>query len=458
MKIIILGSGDVGGTLAEYLVADSSNNITVIDNDVSRLQQLQERYDLRTIYGHAAYPNILKDAGAEDADILLAVTNSDETNIVACQIAYLLYGTPNRIARIRAKEYVTCNEEEHLFSDEKIPINHIITPERLVTEYIYNLVKHPGAHQVTPFIEGKVFLTGVTAYYGGRLVGDELIEINNHLPIINTRIAGIFRRGRPIQVQGTTVIEAGDEIFFVSEEDHIDTIIGEFQRAEKHYKKIMIVGGGNIGVALATLLEKNHQVKIIERNLERATEVSERLQNTLVLHGEASDKDLLSEEHIEQMDIFIAVTNDDEANIMSAILAKKLGVPKTIVLIQRHVYVNLLQEESIDISISPQQITVSALLNYTLSSNITKVVSLRNSASEAIEIVIQCDDEADSKVIGKHISEIKLPPATVIAAIVRDDEVLIANSDFILLNNDRLVMFLADKKHIQEIERIFEIA
>lgn len=454
MKIVILGSGDVGGTLAEYLVADSSNNITVVDNDKTRLQQLQERYDLRTIYGHAAYPNILKDAGAADADILLAVTNSDETNIVACQIAHLLYKTPNRIARIRAKEYVEYDKEHNLFSEENLFIDHIIRPESLVTDYIYKLIKHPGAQQVIPFANGKVYLTGVTAYYGGRLIGDELTEIHEHLPSINTRVAGIFRRGRPIQIQNNTVLEAGDEVFFVSIKDDIDTIISEFQREEKAYKKIMIVGGGNIGVALAKLLERNYQVKLIERDLARATEVSEELQHTLVLHGEASDKDLLSEEHIEQMDLFIAVTNDDEANIMSAILAKKLGVSKTIVLIQRHVYVNLLQEESIDVPISPQQITVSALLNYTLTSNITKVIPLRNSAAEALEIVVKGDEDS-SHIVGKKISEIKLPSATTIVAIIRDDETLIANNNFTLLNNDIIVLFLADKKHIQEIERLF---
>ncbi|HBZ14576.1 Trk system potassium transporter TrkA [Pantoea sp. NPDC088449] len=452
MKIIILGAGQVGGTLAENLVGEN-NDITVVDSDAARLRLLQDKFDLRVVHGHGSHPRILREAGAEDADMLVAVTNSDETNMVACQIAYSLFNTPNRIARIRAAEYL--RDAEKLFVPEAVPIDHLISPEQLVIDNIYRLIQYPGALQVVNFAEGKVSLAVVKAYYGGPLVGNPLSIMREHMPHIDTRVAAIFRQDRPIRPQGSTIVEAGDEVFFIAASQHIRAVMSEMQRLEKPYKRIMLVGGGNIGFGLAQRLEKQYSVKLIERNQQRAAELAERLHDTIVFYGDASDQELLAEEHVDQVDLFIAVTNDDEANIMSAMLAKKMGAKKVMVLIQRRAYVDLVQGSVIDIAISPQQATISALLSHVRKADIVGVSSLRRGIAEAIEAIAH-GDETTSRVVGRLIEDIKLPPGTIIGAVVRGDEVIIANDNVRVEQGDHVIMFLTDKKFVPDVERLFQ--
>ncbi|WP_026970615.1 Trk system potassium transporter TrkA [Aliagarivorans marinus] len=452
MKIIILGAGQVGGTLAENLVGEKSD-ITIVDTDSERLRDLQDRFDLQVVTGHAAHPNVLREAGAQDADMLVAVTNSDETNMAACQVAYTLFNTPNKVARIRSEELLA--EKEALFNDEAFPLDHLIAPEQLVTNYISRLIDYPGALQVMEFAHGKVGLVAVKAYYGGPLVGNALSLLKDHMPNVEARVAAIFRQGRAIRPQGTTVIEADDEVFFVAASAHIREVMSELQELERAYRRIMIVGGGNIGAALAKRLESSYSVKLIERKQRRAEQLAEQLNNTIVFCGDASDQELLSEENIEQVDVFIAVTNDDEANIMSAMLAKRMGAKKVMVLIQRGAYVDLVQGGAIDIAISPQQATISALLTHVRRADIVNVYSLRRGAAEAIEAVAH-GDENTSKVVGRSIGELKLPPGTTIGAIVRGDEVIIAHDHTVIEQDDHVVMFLVDKKFIPEVERLFQ--
>ena len=452
MKIIILGAGQVGGTLAENLVGEN-NDITVVDKSAERLRELQDKYDLRVVQGFASHPDTLREAGAQDADMLVAVTNSDETNMIACQIAFTIFNTPNRIARIRSPEYL--KEKERLFQSDAIPVDHLIAPEELVTGYIERLIEYPGALQVVSFAEKKVSLVAVKAYYGGPLVGNALSALRDHMPHIDTRVAAIFRQGRPIRPQGTTVIEADDEVFFVAASNHIRSVMSELQRLERPYKRIMIVGGGNIGAGLAKRLEQNYSVKLIERNMKRAEQLSELLEESIVFCGDAADQELLSEEHIDQVDVFIAVTNEDEANIMSAMLAKRMGAKKVMVLIQRSAYVDLVQGGVIDVAISPQQATISALLTHVRRADIVNVSSLRRGAAEAIEAIAH-GDETTSKVVGKEVQNIKLPPGTTIGAIVRGEEVLIAHDKTVIEQDDHVVMFLVDKKYVQDVERLFQ--
>ncbi|CDG16017.1 MULTISPECIES: Trk system potassium transporter TrkA [Xenorhabdus] len=452
MKIIILGAGQVGGTLAENLV-DENNDITVVDTDTDRLRQLQDKFDLRVVNGHGSHPKVLREAGAEDADMLVAVTNSDETNMIACQIAYSLFNTPNKVARIRSSEYI--RESEKLFQPDDIPIDYLISPEQLVIDYIYKLIQYPGALQVVNFAEGRVSIVAVKAYYGGSLVGNALSSLREHMPHIDSKVAAIFRQDRPIRPQGSTIIEAGDEVFFVAASQHIRAVMSELQRLEKPYKRIMIVGGGNVGAGLALRLEKDYSVKLIEHNQERATELAELLHDTIVFYGDASDQELLAEEHIEQVDVFIALTNDDEANIMSAMLAKRMGAKKAMVLIQRSAYVDLVQGGVIDIAISPQQATVSALLGHVRKADIVSVFSLRRGVAEAIEAIAH-GDEHTSKVVGRKIGDIKLPPGTTIGAIVRNEEVIIANDYSIIQQGDHVIMFITDKKFVPEVEKLFQ--
>jgi trk system potassium uptake protein TrkA len=454
MKIIIIGAGQVGGTLAENLVGEK-NDITLIDIDNETLRELQDKMDLQVVTGQGSHPEILKKAGAEDADMIIAVTSNDETNMVACQICYSLFHTTSKIARIRSDQILKYRDE--LFHNKHIPVDHVIAPEQLVTKDIARLIDYPGALQVLEFASGKVSLVAVKAYYGGLLVGHALSTLKEHIPNVDTRVAAIYRNGKPIRPLGTTVIEADDEVFFIAASVHIRAVMNELQKLEPAYKKIMIAGGGNIGAGLARILESNHDVKLIEHSPKRAAQLASELNNTIVFAGDSSDQELLVEEHIDHFDVFIAVTNDDEANIMSSLLAKRLGVRKTMVLIQRSAYIDLVHGSNIDIAMSPQQSTISALLTHVRKGTIKNVYSLRGGAAEAIEIVAK-GDENSSKVVGKAIKSIKLPPGTTIGAIVRGSEVLIAHSNTMIMEEDHVILFLVNKRYISDVEKLFQVA
>jgi trk system potassium uptake protein TrkA len=374
--------------------------------------------------------------------------------MIACQICYSLFNTANKIARIRSANILRYQKE--LFQPKNIPVDHIIAPEQLVTRDIARLIDYPGALQVLEFAQGKVSLVAVKAYYGGLLVGHALSTLREHIPNVDTRVAAIYRNGKPIRPLGTTVIEADDEVFFIAATMHIRAVMNELQKLEAPYKRIMIAGGGNIGAGLARILEKNHQVKLIERSPKRAEYLASDLNDTLVFTGDSSDQELLMEEHIDQFDVFIAVTNDDEANIMSSLLAKRLGVRKAMVLIQRSAYIDLVHGSDIDIAVSPQHATISALLTHVRRGSIDNVYSLRGGAAEAIEIIAK-GDEKSSKVVGRTIQSIKLPPGTTIGAIVRQEEVLIAHSNTKIETEDHVILFLVNKRYISDVEKLFHV-
>ncbi|MDX1634125.1 MAG: Trk system potassium transporter TrkA [Marinobacter sp.] len=452
MKIIILGAGQVGGTLAENL-ANEANDITVIDSDGQRLRELQDRLDIRTVQGRGSYPTVLRQAGAEDADMLIAVTSSDEVNMVACQVAYSLFRTPTKISRVRANAYLARRE---LFDESGFPVDVLISPEQVVTEHITRLIEYPGALQVLEFSKGLVRLVAIRATKGGPLVGHELSFLRSHMPKTDTRVAAIFRKDRPIIPQGDTVIEDGDEVFFIAGTDHIRKVMSELQPLERPYKKIFICGGGNIGQRLARTLEGRYQVKLLERDRERCVMLSESLRKTIVLEGNAANKDILLEENIEKTDVFCAVTNDDEANIMASLLAKRLGARKVLTLINNPDYVDLIQGGEIDVAISPQQTTIGSLLTHVRKGDVVNVHALRRGAAEAIEAIAH-GDHRSSKVVGKRLDEIQLPEGTTIGAIVRHNEVLIAHDHIRVQPDDHVILFLVDKSRIRDVERLFQV-
>ena len=452
MKIIILGAGQVGSSVAENL-AREANDITVVDNVGKRLQDLQDRLDLRTVLGEASHPEVLRRAGAEDADMVIAVTNSDETNMVACQVAYTLFHTPTKIARVRARDYLAYSQ---LFTQEALPIDTLISPEQVVIDQVERLIEYPGALQVVDFAGGRVRLVAVKAYYGGPLVGHELRELGEHMPGIKTRVAAIFRRGAAIIPQGDTVIEVDDEVFFIAAKEDIRAVMGEMRRLDKPVKRVILVGGGNIGRGLASVLENRYQVKLIEHETTRVKGLSEELDRTLVLLGDAADEDLLLEENIENTDVFCAVTNDDEANILSAMLAKRLGARKVISLINRAAYVDLVESGEIDIAISPHLATIGSLLAHVRRGDVVVVHSLRRGAAEAIEAVAH-GDVRSSKVVGRAVEDIKLPAGTTIGAVVRNEEVIMAHHDTVIEADDHVILFLVDKRRIAEVEKLFQV-
>ena len=453
MKIIILGAGQVGGTLAEHL-ADEQNDITVVDEHAATLKRLQERLDIRTVLGNGAHPTTLLNAGAEDADMLIAVTDSDEINMLACSVAFTLYRTPTKISRIRSAKYLS--EQAALFESGAIPVDVIIGPEQLVTKNIEQLIANPGSLQVLDFAEGKIRLVAVRALTGGPIVGRELQEIREHMPRVDTRVAAIFRRGGdPIIPQGSTVVEPNDEVFFIAAREHIRAVTAELREIDKPYHRIIIAGGGNIGSTLAERLEKDYQVKVIERSYDRCRILSDLLEDTLVLHGSGNEPLLLQQENIENTDVFCALTDNDESNIMMSLLAKRLGAKKVITLITNAAYIDLIGDD-IDIAISPQQITISSLLAHVRKGDIGNVHSLRRGAAEAIELTAHGDANS-SKVVGRRLDELPLPTGTTVGAILRGKEVLIAHDHIVVEEDDHVILFLTDRSQIPAVEKLFAV-
>lgn len=452
MKIIILGANQVGSTLAETL-ANEANDITVVDSNAEKLRELKDHIDIGTITGQASHPDVLEKAGGEDADMVIAVTESDEINMVACRVAYSLFKTPKKICRIRSSSYLVSDK---LFGKDGVAVDVVISPEKIVSSYIARLIDLPGSLQVLDFADGRVQLVAVKAFYGGPLVGQEIRLLRQHMPSIDARVAAIFRKDRPIIPEGSTVIEADDEVFFVAAQKNIKACMGELRRLDKPYKRLIIAGGGNIGLRLAESLESRYQIKIIEKDPERCVYLSENLDSAIVLNGEASQQDLLIEESIEETDVFLALTNSDEANIMSSLLAKRLGAKKVMTLINNPAYVDLVQGGEIDVAISPQQATIGSLLTHVRRGDVVNVHSLRRGAAEAMEAIAH-GDQSSSRVVGKAIEDIDLPEGTTIGAIVRDNEVLIAHDNTVVQSDDHVILFLVDRKRIPEVERLFQV-
>jgi len=453
MKIIILGAGQVGGTLALSL-ANESNDITLVDTSPDVLQDIQDRADLRTVVGEAAHPSVLESAGAKDADMIIALTNSDETNMVACQVAYTLFHTPTKIARIRAIEYLSYSD---LFVQEALPVDVLISPEHLISQYIQQLIEHPGSLQVLDFANGQIKLLAMRADKEGQLIGKKLQGVNELMPETEVKVVAVYRKNDSNELNAKTVIQAEDEVFFLASSANAIALTSHLRGTHKPYKRILLAGGGNIGYHLAKSLENKYQVKIIERNPDRSKYLSESLDKTIVLQGDAADQDILLEENIENMDVFCALTNDDEANILSAMLAKRLGSNKVMSLINRPSFVDLVESGIIDIAISPQQVTLGSLLTHVRKGDIVAVHSLRRGAAEAIEVIAH-GDEKTSKVVGRSIKQINLPNGATIGAIVRGDEVIMAEADTSIEPEDHVIMFLADKSGVKETERLFQVS
>jgi trk system potassium uptake protein TrkA len=451
MKIIILGAGQVGSSVAAALSTEN-NDITVVDIDQAKLKELAERLDIRTVQGHASLPSVLGHAGAEDADLIIALTSSDEVNLIACEMADIVYKTPTKIARLREAEYL---QHPELTAKTRAAVDVAISPEGLVCRHVQRLIEYPGALQVLDFADGRAQLVAVRAVPGGALVGHEIRELRSHLPEgVDARVAAIFRDGRPIIPEANSRIESGDEVFFLADRRDIRTVMSELRRVERPVKRVFIAGGGNIGRNLALALEGQFNVKVLERGKERAKRIAEDLLNSIVLVGDCADEALLREENIDTTDVYCALTNDDEANILSAMLAKRLGCQRVIALINRPAYAELVEGGTIDIAVSPQQVTLGALLTWIRQGTMVRVHSLRRGMAEAIEAVA-VGDRRTSKVIGRALDELQLPEAATIGGIVRGEKLLIAHHDIIIEPNDHVIVFVVDKRQLPKVEALF---
>ena len=459
MRIVILGAGRVGASVAESLVSEQ-NDITVVDTDAARLAELQDRLDLRTVVGNGAQPSVLREAGTEDADMVIATTPSDETNLVACHLAAQVFNVPTRIARVRSPDF---QDHPELVGEGAFSVDHLIVPEHTVTESIVKLVEFPEALQVLEFAGGRVCLIAMRAYAGGLLVQRPIREIRAHIPNVDSRIVAIFRGESTIAPDGDTMIEPGDEVFIVAASEHIRTVMTELRKMDKPVRRVMLAGGGRIGLRLAKRLSGRLDVRIIEPDLKRCELLASQLPSgTLVLHGDATDEDLLEEESVGEMDLFCALTSSDEDNIMASLLAKKMGARRVLALVNRRAYADVVEGGRIDIAIVPAQATIGELLTHVRRGDVAAVHSLRRGAAEALEAIAHGDSKS-SKVVGRRIEQLDLPPGTIIGAIVRarsngKSEVLMAHHDTVIESEDHVIVFVANKRMIPKVEKLFQVA
>ena len=450
-KIAVLGGGQVGSSLAKILT-DDGNDITLVDINSSVLEDLQEDNDIKTIHGNASSPSILEQAELNDCDILIAITGSDEVNLVSCHLAKKMFNVPTVIARLRNSEFQvsTSGFDLDLFS-----IDSIISPSKLVTDFIKNIIEHPGAFQAFDFADGKLQVICATVLKDGPLAGKKLSEFKNHLPNVDVKVVALYRNRKTIPVNGSTIIEIGDDIFFLATPENM-RFISELSKNQSRVENIMIAGGGNVGMTLATALSKKFSTKIIEKNLLRSKYLSESLEDTVVLNDDISDESLLENEGIEDVDFFCSVTNDDQMNILSAKLAKDLGANKSISIINKLSYRKLVSKE-IDVVVSPEDVTIGSILTSVRTSDVVKVHSLGFGEAEIFEIIIH-GDKNTSKVVDRKISDLELPVGCKIGAIYRDGSIILMHNDLTIESNDRLIIYLLHKKDFSKLSKLFQVS
>ena len=449
MKILILGAGRVGSSLASTL-SKENYDVSIVDNNKDKLLRLQEDFDLATIIGHASHPHTLKNAGADEETIVLAVTNSDECNITACQISKSQFNVKKTICRLSDASYLNSLDA---FGEGNIDI--AIGPENEVTDHLVDLIKHPGAEQIETFANGSLKVVSVKAKKDGMLVNRELKSIHSDMPETKTYVPAIYRKGKPFIPDGKTIIKENDELYFLAAEEDIDNVVQEMRLQDTSSSRIMIVGGGKIGFALARTLEDDYKIKIIDPDKTKCENLSRELNRAIVLNGNGSDEELLKSENIENIDVFCALTNDDETNIMSAFLAKKLGAKKTIIIVNNYTYINILPKNFVDIALSPQRLTVSMVLQHLAEGDVPQdVIFKMGSGAEAIEGIVH-QNKFTNEFLNKPISEIPLPENCVVAAVTRNDQTFMGSDELLLCSGDRLIIFILGKTDKEKIQNLF---
>jgi trk system potassium uptake protein TrkA len=465
MNILILGAGRVGESVAESLVSEK-NDITVIDTDPARLRELQERLDLRGVAGNGIQPSVLEAAGAKDADMLIACAPMDETNLVVCKVAHDLFNIPTTIARVRSPEF---QNGAPLMDKTGFAVDQVICPEESLTTYIRKLIEYPEALQVLEFAGGEVSLIAVRAVTGGPMVKHIISELPQLVPGIEMRFVAIYRTdelGQDHQVvcDGSTRIEPGDEVFVLAATKNIRRVLDALRRRDEPVKRVMIAGGGKVGLRLARQIKNDCRIKIIESNAQRCEYLTAQLPaDVLVLQGDATDEALLDDENVRDTDLFMAITSDDEDNILACLLAKRMGAHRVMALINRKAYADLVQGTQIDIAVSPAQTVIGELLAFVRRGDVEAVYSLRRGAAEALEAVAR-GDRKSSKVVGRRIEELALPQGAQIGAIVRTvrdaedyTKVIIPHHDTVIESDDHVIVFVPRKRMVREVEKLFQV-
>jgi trk system potassium uptake protein len=453
MKVVICGAGQVGTSIAQHL-ARENNDVTVIDQDASLVRKIAETLDVRSIQGLASQPNILQQAGASEADMLIAVTFSDEVNMVACQVGHSLFDIPTKIARIRQQEYLKPIWGD-LYSRDNMPIDVIISPEREVARAIGRRLQVPGAFDVVPMGDGQVRVVGVRCDDDCPIINTPMRQLTQLFPDLNIVVVGIIRNDRGIVPKSDDQMLAGDHVYFVCDAEHLARAMASFGHEEAEGRSVIIAGGGNIGLTLAEEIELEHvgvRAKVIEFHKERAKYVAQTLDHTMVLNGDVLDPEILEEANVSETETFVAVSNDDEVNIIGSLLAKRAGAKRSVALINKHAYGQLITTLGIDAVVNPRVITVSSILQHVRRGRIRGIYSVREDFGE----VIEAEALETSPLVGKPLRDANLPGGVIIGAVLRDKKVIVPRGDTIINAHDRVVLF-ATYEAVKKVEKLFSV-
>ena len=454
MNIIICGAGKVGFSISKQL-SSQGHSVTVIDQSSEDIKKINDTQDVKGIVGRASLPSVLENAGAENADMIIAVTRNDETNMVVCQLASSLFNITKKIARIRTKDFLE-GKWNKLYNKSNIPIDVIISPEKEVAKSLFRRLEAPGALDNVPFANNKVKMLEIAIEKSCPIINTPLTKLTEKFPNFKANIVGLVRKEKFSFLKKNDKLLEGDNVYVVVSSEQLNQILKAFGHEEKVSKKILIIGGGNIGFHLARMLEENFEgirVKIIEKNKERAEEIASDLSSSIVINGDALDEEILKEANLEESETVLALTNDDENNILACVLAEKTGQKKrTIAIVNKSNYSLLQSSLNIDDLVDPRLTTVSRIMEHVHKGTIGSVYSLLDGEYEFIEAKIL----EGSGLLNKKIKESNLPDDLRIGAVVRKKEVLIPRSDFIFEKDD-LVILLAKRDQLKEVEEIFSI-
>ncbi|MBI1261754.1 MAG: Trk system potassium transporter TrkA [Rhizobiales bacterium] len=454
MKVIICGAGQVGYGIARQLAAEN-NDVTVIDRSAQLVQSISDTLDVRAIVGHGAHPDVLEKAGAQDADMIIAVTFYDEVNMTACQVAHSLFRVPTKIARIRSQSYLEPGFQD-LFSQENMAIDVIISPELEVGRAVLRRLAVPGAFDILIFAEGKVQVVGVTVEEDCPIINTPLRQLTDLFPDLKARVVGISRKGKLFVPRSDDQMLVGDEVYFVADVRDVRRTLGIFGHEEQEARRIVILGAGNIGLYVARQLELNQpgtRVKVIERDHDRAIFAADQLKRTIVLQGDGLDPDLLEEVGIADTEALVALTNDDQANILACVLGKRDGCSRTMSLINNQTYMPLMRPLGIDAFINPRATTVSNVLQHVRRGRIRGLQSVHDGDAE----VIEAEALETSTLVGKPLREVDLPEGILVGSISRDGEIIIPRGDTEILAGDHVVLF-ARSDQVKKVERMFRVS
>ncbi len=453
MKVIICGAGQVGHSIARQLTAEH-NDVTVIDHERDLIDRLTDTLDVQAMVGHAAHPEMLERAGAEGADMIIAVTQADEINMVACQVAHSLFNVPMKIARVREQGYLQ-PMWQNLFSRDNMPIDVIISPEIEVARAVMRRLQVPGATDMIPFADDLVRVIAVLDREDCPIVDTPLRQLTELFPDLNIRVLGIIRGDGITVPTADDEMKAGDEVYFAVDTAHVNRAMAAFGHEEQEAHRVVIVGGGNIGLFLAKQLEQDHsnvRVKIIEANKARAEVAADELSHTVVINGDALDREILDEANISATETIVAVTNDDQVNILASLLAKRAGCQRAVTLVNTLAYWSLIRSLGIDVVVSPRASTVSTILQHVRRGRIRGLHSLRDGMAE----IIEAEALETSPLVGVPIRETRLPQGIIIGALVRDNEVVIPRGDTIIRAHDRVILF-AVAGVVKKVEQLFSV-